>query len=183
MLATQIIATTNQKVLSFLVKYSDREFYERRIAVQTGVSYGSANRALHELHSSGLVKRHREGRMLFYSINTGNPAVVHYKKLVNLILIEPLIERLKTVADRVILYGSCAQGNDNSRSDIDLFVVAMDTDRAKEMVSSYVLPRGFQDIHVSPVFKTPAEVLEAGDSQRVFLEEIERGIVLWEKRP
>jgi DNA-binding transcriptional ArsR family regulator len=70
MLHPHIIATNNQKVLSFLAKFSDQEFYERQVARRLGISYGSANRALNELFSTGAVTRRREGKMYFYSIDS-----------------------------------------------------------------------------------------------------------------
>lgn len=64
-----IIFTNHQKVLSFLSKFSDKESYEREIARKIGISYGSANKVLNDLYSNGLLKRRREGKMYFYSIN------------------------------------------------------------------------------------------------------------------
>jgi len=43
MLNLYIIGTVNQKVLSLLTKFSDREFYERQIARKIGIPYGSAS--------------------------------------------------------------------------------------------------------------------------------------------
>jgi len=60
MLNLHIIATVNQKILSFLAKFSDKEFYERQIARKIGISYGSANRALNDLYSTGAIKRRRK---------------------------------------------------------------------------------------------------------------------------
>jgi predicted nucleotidyltransferase len=62
--------------------------------------------------------------MYFYSIDFSNAALTEFKKMVNLILIEPLVEELKRISSRIVLYGSCALGADNSESDIDLFVVS-----------------------------------------------------------
>ena len=45
MLGPYLIKTVNQKVLSLLVKFSDREFYEREVSRRLGISAGGANRA------------------------------------------------------------------------------------------------------------------------------------------
>ncbi|MCD6568272.1 MAG: nucleotidyltransferase domain-containing protein [Dehalococcoidia bacterium] len=181
MLNSHIITTVNQKVLSFLAKFSDKEFYERQIARKIGIAYGSANRALNELHSTGAIKRRREGKMYFYSVDISNATIIEFKKLVNTTLIEPLIERLKDISSRIVLYGSCAQGADTSRSDLDLFIVSDDRERIMEAISNFSFLRGYENIHVQPVIKSPAELLEAGESEQAFLEEVERGIVLWER--
>jgi hypothetical protein len=49
MFADSLITTVPQKVLRFLAKYPDKEFYEREITRRIGISTGSANRAVNEL--------------------------------------------------------------------------------------------------------------------------------------
>jgi len=181
MLNLHIIATVNQKILSFLAKFSDKEFYERQIARKIGISYGSANRALNDLYSTGAIKRRREGKMCFYSVDTSSAAIIELKKLVNTTLVEPLIEKLKNISSRIVLYGSCAQGIDNSQSDLDLFIVSNDKEGVMEAISNFGFSQGFEDIHIQPVIKGPVELIEAGESEQTFIEEVEQGIVLWEK--
>jgi len=181
MLQSHLIATINQKVLSLLVKFSDQEFYEREVARKLGIATGSANRALNELYSTGAVTRRREGKMYFYSIDSSDAALTEFKKMVNLMLIEPLVEELKKISSRVVLYGSCALGTDNSESDLDLFVVSNSKEGVSNVISSFTFPRGFENIHIQSVIRTPVELLEGGESERTFMEEVERGIVLWEK--
>ena len=181
MLNSHIITTVNQKVLSFLAKFSDKEFYERQIARKIGIAYGSANRALNELHSTGAIKRRREGKMYFYSVDISNATIIEFKKLVNTTLIEPLIEKLKDISSRIVLCGSCAQGTDTSQSDLDLFIVSNDKEGVMEAISNFSFSQGFEDIHIQPVIKGPVELIEAGESEQTFIEEVEQGIVLWEK--
>lgn len=175
-----VITTVNQKVLSLLAKFSDKEFYERQVARKINISYGSANRALNELYSAGVVRRRREGKMYFYSVDASNAIVTEFKKLVNLTLIEPLIENIKNDSVRVVLYGSCARGEDTSKSDLDLLIVSANRERVAEAISTFSFPQGFEDIHIQAVIKTTVELLEVGESEKAFLEEVERGIVLWE---
>jgi predicted nucleotidyltransferase len=181
MLSKHIIATVNQRVLRLLVKFSDKEFYERQIARRIGIGYGSANRALNELYSTGAIKRRQEGRMYFYSVDSSSPIIAQIKKLINLMLIEPLIEELKNLSNRVVLYGSCAQGTDTSDSDFDLFVVSDNKEEVSDVINNFSFPQGFQDIHIQAVVKTPVEVLQARGPEQTFMDELERGIVLWER--
>jgi predicted nucleotidyltransferase len=181
MLQPHLIATINQKVLGLLVKFSDEEFYEREVARRLGISYGSANRALNELFSSGVVSRRREGKMYFYSIDSSNAALTEFKKMVNLMLVEPLVEELKKMSSRIVLYGSCAIGTDTSDSDIDLFVVSNSKEDVSNVIGNFKFPRGFENIHIQSVIRTPVELLEGEESERSFIEEVHRGILLWEK--
>ncbi|MBL7209222.1 MAG: nucleotidyltransferase domain-containing protein [Dehalococcoidia bacterium] len=181
MLQPHLIATINQKVLSLLAKFSDQEFYERELARRLGISYGSANRALNELYSTGAVTRRREGKMCFYSIDSWTAAVIELKKMINLMLVEPLVEELKKMSNRIVLYGSCALGTDTSESDLDLFVVSKSKEDVSNVVSNFKFPRGYENIHIQSVIKTPVELLEGGESEQSFIEEVDRGTVLWEK--
>jgi predicted nucleotidyltransferase/predicted transcriptional regulator len=181
MLQPHLIKTINQKVLSLLVKFSDQEFYEREVSRKLGISAGSAHRALNELYSDGAITRRRKGRMYFYSVDSSNALLIELKKLVNLILIEPLVEGLNKVSSRIILYGSCALGADTSESDVDLFIVSNRKRDVSNVVNTFIFPTGFESIHVRPVIRTPVELLKGGESTRTFMEEVERGIVLWEK--
>ena len=181
MLQSHFIATVKQKVLSLLVKFSDREFYEREVARKLGISAGSANRALNELFSSGVAWRRREGKMYFYSIDSSNAVLIEFKKMVNLMLIEPLVEELKKMSSRVVLYGSCALGTDTSGSDMDLFVVSNSKEDVSNVISGFTFPRGFENIHIQPVIRTPVELLEGRESERTFIEEVDRGVILWER--
>lgn len=149
--------------------------------VKQAIAYGSANRALNDLYLTGALRRRREGKMFFYSIDSSNVVAIEYKKLINLLLIEPLVEELQNVSNRIILYGSCAQGTDRSRSDLDLFVVSTSKKKAENIIHKFNFPLGFEDIHIQPIIKSPAELLKAGEAEEAFLEEVERGILLWER--
>jgi len=52
---------------------------------------------------------------------------------------------------------------------------------AYNIISDFKFPRGYENIRVQSVIRTPVELLESGVSERAFMEEVERGIVLWEK--
>jgi predicted nucleotidyltransferase len=175
-----LVSTVNQKILQFLARFSDQQFHEREISRRVGVASGSANRALNQLHAANVVKRKQEGKMLFYFINTSIPAITEFKKLVNILLIEPLAEDLKSYTKRIVLYGSCAQGVDSSKSDIDIFIVTDKRKRVIETISNFSLAKGFEGIQIQPVIKTPIEILSAGASEKIFLNEVEKGITLWE---
>ena len=181
MLQPHLIATVNQKILSLLAKFSDQELYEREVARKIGISSGSANRALNELFSSGAISRRREGKMYFYSIDSSNAALTEFKKIINILLIEPLVAELKQMSSRIVLYGSCALGTDTSESDLDLFVVSNRKKSVSDVISNFKFPRGYENVHIQSVIKTSVELMEGGESERTFIEEVERGVVLWER--
>ena len=119
--------------------------------------------------------------MYFYSVDASNPIVIEFKKLVNMTLIEPLVEDLKNMSSRIVLYGSCAQGMDTSESDVDLFVVSDNKEKVLEAVSNFRFSRGFEEVRIQSVGKSSVELLEARDAEQAFIKEVEQGIILWER--
>jgi predicted nucleotidyltransferase len=175
------ISTNQQKVLSLLAKFSDQEYHEREIARKVGISYGSANRVLNDLAVQGLLMRRQVGKMLFYSFNQSDPIFKPFKTFISIALLRPLIDKLRSVASEVVLYGSCARGEDTSRSDVDLFVVSEEKEEAQRLIRGHRFLKGFEYLKIEPVILTPVEMLKSEKDDREFLSLVREGIVLWDK--
>lgn len=163
------------------MKFSDKEFYEREIARKIGVSYGSANKVLNELNSIGSVNRIQKGKMYFYRINFADPVFQQFKILNNLILLRPLVDELKDKASKIVLYGSCADGTDSSKSDMDIFITSDNKRKVLQSIDNYSFKKGFEEIKIQPVIFSPLELLSAEKTDKEFLSLVNEGIVLWEK--
>jgi predicted nucleotidyltransferase len=176
------ISSNNQlKVLSFLAKFSDQEFHEREIARRAGISYGSANKVLNELFSDGILARRQLGKMLFYSFNSKDPLAKTFKIFVSVSLLRPLIKNLRECASEIVLYGSCARGEDASASDMDLFVISEEKEKALRTIESYKFRKGFEHIRIEPVILSPQELLKSEKADKEFLSLVREGIVLWDE--
>ncbi len=93
-----------------------------------GVPSSSLQRELHDLSEVGILKTHRQGRMVYYQANTDSPVFPDLRGLLlkTAGLVDVLAQALKPVAAKVqtaFVYGSIAAGNEQSDSDIDLMVV------------------------------------------------------------
>ena len=174
------ISTIHQKVMAFLAKFSDKEFHEREVARRAGISFGSANKALNGLYRAGILTRRRAGNMVFYNFNEQDPLLRALKVDTTLVLLRPLVEKLKADAIRIILFGSSAKGEDDSRSDIDLFVVADAPDNVRRIIDDFRLPGAFQDIPIKAVILSTTDLLRNETTEPEFLSLINEGIVLWE---
>lgn len=175
-----IISTNHQKVLSLFVKFSDLEFYEREVSREIGISTGSSNKVLNDLYSNGLLIRRREGKMYFYQIDDSHPAFKYFKILNNIVLLMPLVEKLKKITKRIILYGSCSNGSDTSKSDIDLFVVSENRSEVLQIISNHSLGKPFENEKIQPVIQSSLDLLESKKSDKEFLSLVRQGIILWE---
>lgn len=181
MLSKDIIFTNPQKVLGYLLLHPKKTCYEREIARATKISYGSANHVLNYLYKKGFIKRDTKGKMCFYSIDLSNPYIRELKILYNLLLIEPLIERLKAHSCKIVLYGSWANGADTEDSDIDLFIVTSDEEKVRSIINKYSYSDELENRKIQPVIYTPEDLLKRDPEEKIFLSEVEQGKVLWER--
>jgi predicted transcriptional regulator len=176
-----IVKTASQKVLFFLAKFSDKEFYERQIARRTAISYGSANAALNELYKSGSIKRRQAGKMYFYSVDNADPTIKELKKLINLFLIEPLVNKLKKLTSGIIIYGDCAYGMDTSNNKLNLFIVTDNKERTRKITDRYRLPQGYDPVKLNFTIKTVDELLIINKTDKSFAAMLNSGIIVWKQ--
>ncbi len=173
-----IFFTNAQKILSFLIQNPDKEYFDRQISKLTRVSKAGANFALRDLAKEGLVVREKKGRMYFYKALSKVPSIKYLKILQNIVSLNHLIEKLKRYSLKIILYGSAAKGENNSDSDIDIFIMTRDTEEVKEILFKDKLREKIQY-----VAHTPNDFIKSKKSSLIFYREVEKGIVLWEQRP
>jgi predicted nucleotidyltransferase len=171
------VATNTLKVFSFLARNPSQEFLSSEIQNAVSVSRAGAYLALQDLLRERLVIKAEKGRFHLYLLNHDNPIVRQFKVLMNVILLEPLIHKLRPFMVRMVLFGSASRGEDISSSDIDLFILSKVPETIRQYLTSYKTERKLQ-----PIVLAPAEWPEFRKRERAFLEEIEKGIVLWEDK-
>lgn len=171
-----LFSTNHQKIISLLAENSDKSFTEKEIVKDTGVSKTGVNAVLKELEGSGLVLREKRGRMSFWSVDDSIPLIQELKKTQNLSTLFPLVQKLKPVAKRIILYGSTATGTDTSESDIDLFVLTENKNEVFKEIRAFKTHR-----EIKPVVQTTLEYATSRKKDKVFYEQVAKGIILFEK--
>lgn len=163
------------KVLNYLTASPDGRGFISQIARAIGISKGEVSKAVKVLKDAGLVRSEQSGRNVVCYIDRRLPVFARLRTAFNLLEIMPQTAILHGCADKIILFGSCAEGTDTADSDIDLLVIARDKIKAEKAARKIKLPRPVQW-----VMKTPQEYVIMNDKERVFADEIGRGIVLWE---
>ena len=166
---------STQTILAFLCQNPQQSFYSGEIAEKTFLSKGGTNQSLRELAHQGVLKTEKKGHMTFYTANLSSPSVRQFKILQNVATLESIVNKLRPFADRVVLFGSCAQGTDTADSDIDLLVITRDKAKTNKAVGAIKFSRPIQW-----VVKTPQEYVVLNSKEKVFAGEISKGIVLWE---
>lgn len=175
MLINLLTNKSADKILRFLTLHRDASFYDKEVSEQTGLSRGVTNQILNRFQKAGVVHRERRGRMWFYTLIKA-PLVDYYRIYDNLVALNELVNELKPLAQRVILFGSAAKGGDSAESDIDLFIISTKKEQVLTIIRDYK-----NDREIKPVVQTPVEYASSRSRDKAFQDQVENGLKLYEE--
>ena len=170
------LTKSQQIILKYLAKHSGETLYESEISKHTRISTGSTNQSLKELLKKEMVTLTKKGNMNFYSLNVENPLVRQFKITQLIAALNGLISRLKPLTDKVILFGSCAEGIDTQDSDIDLAIVSGEQEKTRKLIKNQKIDREIQAL----IFSL-SEFFALEQKDKPLYERIQKGIILWRK--
>jgi len=121
------------RVLLLFFNEPYREFHLRETAKLAKVSSSTAKRFLDFYSEKGFLQKQRKANLVLFKATVENPTFRHMKISYLLLKLQPLVDYLKEVYPNssVILYGSCARGEDDLQSDIDLLVISRKKEKAQ----------------------------------------------------
>lgn len=172
-----LTATNPQKVLNFFLNRPGQELIEREVQKTVKISKSGVNYALRELVKANTLFRNKRGKMYFYSLNYKNPIIKQLKVLKTITYIHPGIKKIKELSSKIILFGSSARGENVTDSDIDLFVIS---NSKKEGIEKEINKLKCNQA-IQLVVRTELKHTELKTKDPVFYEQIQQGIVLWER--
>jgi DNA-binding transcriptional ArsR family regulator len=119
---------TRQRILAATLVQPDKVWYVSELARRMGVPSSSLQRELQELTTAGILKSHRQGRMVYYQANPDSPFFPELRGLLlkTAGLVDVLRDALKPVAAKIafaFVYGSIASSQERSESDVDLMMI------------------------------------------------------------
>ena len=183
---------TRIKIISFLLNHR-ASMSEREIASVLKISHMSVNRTMKELADINFVDFITVGKAHLWKVNRKSYA---FKTLSNLIkgsaigkspkgdLTNDILRNIpKSLAKRIILFGSVANGSEKIDSDIDIFILVADK-KCKEKLEpileklSNVCFETYGN-RLSPYVLTEKEAKQKKKSK--FVQEIEKGIEIFPK--
>jgi len=170
-----LIATNAQKVLHFLLDHPIRELLESEIQKAVRISKSGVNYALRDLLTTDFISRVKRGKAFFYTLNHKNIIVKQLKVIETLTQLSPLAGKLKSIATKIILFGSSSRGENTPDSDIDLLILSRNKELVLAQIAKIKVKRKIQSIIYSNV-----NFLEKKKTDPVFYEQVIKGIVLWE---
>ncbi len=168
------LTRSEQIILKFFAANSGATLYESEIAKSIQISVGSANQSLKELFKKEMVSLEKRGNMNFYSLNLDNPLVRQFKITQTISELNGLINKLKAISKRVILFGSCAEGLDTENSDIDMAIVSQEEQEVRKLIKQQKTTREIQSL----IFNSK-DFLVLPDKDKPLYERIQKGIILW----
>ena len=113
------------KLLQIFLNSPDHAFYTKEISRQTGVGVGTVNNFLRSIHKDDILTKEIVGNVHLYRLNNEMELVKKLKIFNTLLELKQykLIEQFLKEEDSIIsiiLYGSYSNGENDSKSDIDL---------------------------------------------------------------
>lgn len=175
----QLYHLTPLKILSFLSIHVSETFSAKEISKQTKSSKGATNQTLRLLSRMDILYREQKGNLFLYRLNPNNAILKQFKIFETMFRLRNLVKEIKPYCYQVILYGSCANGLNYEESDMDLFIKTEDKNKVQEIVNKY------KDniIRIQASIQDPLEIAAAKKADRVYYEQVKKGIMLWEGRP
>ena len=170
---------TPLKILSFLSMHPGVVFSAQEISAQTRSSKGATNQTLRLFLASDILSREQKGNLFLYRLNLDSFVLKQFKIFENVLDLQKLIQELRPYCSQIILFGSCADGSNAKESDVDLFIKS----EYKSEVSKLINNHEDLDFKISPVIQDTLESIATKKTDRVFFEQVKKGITLWEGKP
>lgn len=170
-----LLPKTRQGILAATFVQPEKSWYISELARRLGVPSSSLQRELHDLTAAGILKSHRQGRMVYYQANAQSPLFSDLRGLLlkTVGLVDILADALKPLIRKISLafvYGSIASGQERSDSDIDLMVIgdispvelAVPLRHAREILGR----------EINPMVYSPAEFAKRRGAKDHFLTQV-----------
>jgi predicted nucleotidyltransferase len=163
------------QILTFLARNPDKQFYIREIAKIMNKSVGGTHKTLKSLKEMNFIKENKSGKNIYYQINQMNPSIKNFKIFMTINELTTLVNKLKEISEKIILFGSCANGEDNDKSDIDLFVLTNEKGKVNKKILNTKFNRKIQAVVVNT-----GDLMKIKEKDKGFYQEINKGITLWD---
>jgi len=116
------------KLIRIFLQTPDRGFYTKEITRLTGIGAGTVNNFLRNIHKDNILKKEVIGNVHLYKLNNELEITKHLKIVHTLLelkqqnFVGQFLELDETIIS-IVLYGSHADGENDSKSDIDLLLI------------------------------------------------------------
>lgn len=172
-----IFARPSLKILCFLGRRYDEVYYTRELVRILKIGLGSASKYLRILEENELILKEKRGKLSLYRANMENPLYKEIKVIFTLMEIEDMIKDLRRLSIQMILFGSCADGEDTEKSDIDIFILSEKGKQVNKVINQHQDSIGRK---LSPVIFDQTELRILRGEDKPFYSRIKKGRLLHE---
>ena len=138
-------------VMSYLsLHQGDESVHGRKLAEEMKLSQSSVSMILRKMKTNGVVTGRQAGKTLGYRAVAGHPLLKAFRVFENQLMLQTLVQSIRSECRQIILFGSCATGEDLIDSDIDLFVLTDESDTIREKMKRYECERELNPVVVDP---------------------------------
>jgi len=172
------IKTAEQKILSLFAMNPGVAFYTRQIVKKLKMSLGTTHASLQSLEKLNFLRSQLVGKTKIFELDIQGPTIQAFRVFNTILILEPLVDELKEISRRIVLYGSYSKGIFSKDSDLDLLVVAENKKQASNLIDQAKRKTG---LDIRPLIMNQLEWTKLEQTSPEFFDEIGHGIILSEK--
>jgi len=126
-----------------------------------------------------ILSREKKGNVFLYKLNADNFILKQFKIFENLLGIQNLIAEIQKYCHQIILFGSCSDGSNGKKSDVDLFIQTEYKKEVRKIVNKYLSA----DVKYQAIIQDSLEAISTRKENSALYQQIKKGIVLWKGKP
>jgi predicted nucleotidyltransferase len=175
LLTAALFGKNRMAVLGLLYGHADERFYLREIVRAAGGGVGAVQRELRQLTRAGVLRRHVEGRHVYFQANAECPVFAELRGLVTktagtVEILRTALAPLRHSVQVAFIFGSVARGEERRVSDVDLLVVG--TVRFADLVAAVLPAQERLRREINPTVYPPEEFRSKLGSRHPFLQRV-----------
>jgi predicted nucleotidyltransferase len=171
----KLFSKVSLTLIDILGRSYTQTFHTRELSRTLGYSPAAISINLKVLEKNKLIQHEKIGNLVLYQADMDNALLRQFKILFNILELNSLAAELRGSVKKLILYGSCARGDDTYESDIDLFVEAINKDKVRSIVDEN---RDKIRREVSLILNTTEETATLKLKDKLLWDNIQAGIIL-----
>jgi predicted nucleotidyltransferase len=156
------------KVLKFFLENQKSKKSLAQLEREVSLSRVSISRGLRKLKGAGLLSEERVGRSILYFPDNSNPILKELKKLLMVSYLYEAFREYRKAGFEAYLFGSCARGENDEKSDIDMLIIAENKEEAKGLLKT------LKDERLKPLIMGKMEYASLSRKDRPFYERVEK---------
>ena len=156
------------KLLEFFLEKQKAKKSLAQLEREVPLSRVSIAKGLRKLKKAELLSEEQVGRSILYLPDSSSPILKEVKKLLMVSYLYEAFGEYRKAGFEVYLFGSCARGDNDEKSDIDILIIAENKKEAKSFLKT------LKDERVKPLIMGKMEYASLSRKDRPFYERVEK---------